>query len=328
MTRASALAIAQPAPDTLEPALDVAGMAAVLGVPVSTLGVETVRRIRACDFRYRILEGRPRDDVIRHVVGMLCGELSVSGPGRRTAWERGWADILGRFERSGGDPASLTPHYFRRGPMRLSGQYVMPWDPRFELAFVAVLHAWLAEGFLAQSSEIWEFGCGPGHNLVGLAELLPGRRFVGLDWATASQQLLGRIRAVRGIDVRGLPVDLFAPAPELAMPRGVAVLTMGAMEQLGERFGAFLDFLLEREPAIVVHQEPIHEFYDRTQLLDDLGARYAERRGYLRGYLPALERLAAAGRIEILHVKRHLGSLMHDGWGSIVWRPRPRRRAR
>ena len=45
-------------------------------------------------------------------------------------------------------------------------------------------------------------------------------------------------------------------------------------------------------------------------------------RGYLRGYLPRLESLAREGRIEILSVRRHLGSEFHDGWGSLVWRPR------
>jgi hypothetical protein len=323
-----ALALARRTDSDREPTLGVPEMAAILGVAETSLSAECVRRIETRDFRHRVLEGADRDAVVRQVIAALSGELPVSGPQRREAWERGWADILARFEASGGDPGALTPHYFRRGPMRLHGADVSPRDGRFELSFVAVLHAWLAGGLLATAPEIWEFGCGPGHNLVGLAGLLPGRRFVGLDWANASQALLERIRALRGIDVRGLPVDLFAPAPELRVPGDAAVLTVGAMEQLGPRFEPFLRFLLEQAPAIVVHLEPIHELYDRTSLLDDLAARYAERRGYLQGYLPALERLAAAGRVEILHVKRHLGSLMHDGWGSIVWRPRPRRRSR
>lgn len=308
------------------PTLGVAEMAAVLGVPPSSLSAECVRRIETLDFAHRPLTGTARDDVIRQVVAALAGDLSVSGPARQPAWERGWSDILARFEAAGGDPAALTPHYFRAGPMRLAGEYVLPRDPRFELHFVAVLHAWLAGGVLAEAPEIWEFGCGPGHNLVGLAQLLPDRRFVGLDWAPASQDLLRRIRATLGIDLEGRSVDLFDPDPALALPPGAAVVTIGSMEQLGWEFQRFLDYLLAQRPAIVVHLEPVHERYDRTTLLDDLAARYAERRGYLQGYLPALERLALTGQIELLHVQRHLGSLMHDGWGSMIWRPHAPRR--
>jgi hypothetical protein len=302
--------------------LDVPAMARLLGEVPETLSVECVRRIAARDFAYAPLVGADRDAVIQDVTAALLGDLSVSGPARLDAWERGWGDILARFEESGGDPAALVPHYFRPVPMRLDGEWVRPRDPRFELHFVGVLHAWLAGGVLADVPAVWEFGCGPGHNLVGLARLMPDRRFVGLDWAAPSQALLARIRSALGLDVRGVRVDMFAPDPALAIEPGAAVVTIGAMEQLGDRFGAFLAYLLAQRPAVVVHLEPIHELYDRTTLFDDLAARYAERRGYLRGYLPALRALAEDGTIELLKVQRHLGSLMHDGWGSMVWRPR------
>lgn len=308
------------------PALSTLGveeMAAVLGVVPAALSPECVRRIETLDFAHTPLTGAAREDTLDRVMAILDGDLAVSGPERLAVWERGWGDILARFEASGGDPAALTPHYFKPGPMRLDGRYVQPRDPRFELNFVAVLHAWLAGGVLADASTVWELGCGPGHNLVGLAALLPGTRFVGLDWATPSQEILGRVRTALGIDVRGKHVDLFAPDPGLHLDAGAAVVTIGAMEQLGSRFAPFLEWLLRERPSICVHVEPLHETYDRTMLFDELAARYAEKRGYLQGYLPALRALAAAGRIEILHVKRHLGSMMHDGWGTIVWRPLP-----
>ena len=206
--------------------------------------------------------------------------------------------------------------------MRVLGRYVHPHDPRFEASFVDVLQTWLAARWLGDASAIYEFGCGPGHNVAAFARLLPGRPIVGLDWATPSQQLLRLVAETTGHPISGRRIDMFAPDPDLLLNPGSAVVTIGAMEQLGERHDAFLGFLLGQDPAICVHVEPLHELYDPANPFDDAARLYAERRGYLRGYLPRLESLAREGRIEILSVRRHLGSEFHDGWGSLVWRPR------
>ncbi len=300
-----------------------AEFARLLGTTPDALPAECRARIAALDFAYEPLRGAALARVVERVIGALAGPLPLSGPARQPAWQAGWADILERFRASHGDLRELEPHYFRRPSetMRLFGGYVRPRDPRFEASFVHVMHAWLAGRWLAGASAIFEFGCGPGHNLVGLARLLPGVPLVGLDWAPASQELLAAVAALAGLPIAGRRFDMFAPDPTLEFPPGSAVLTVGAMEQLGERFAPLLRFLLERRPRICVHLEPIHELYDPNTLFDAVAARYAERRGYLRGYLPCLERLAQRGDVELLEVRRHLGSELHDGWGSIVWRP-------
>jgi SAM-dependent methyltransferase len=300
--------------------LGVADFAAILGVASSALPRECTKRIRERSFAHRVIAGAERDALVLEAIMALEADLPVSGPARIAAWEHGWGDISERFESSGGDPETLWPHYFRPGVMRLRGEYVHPIDPLFERHFVAVLLAWLAHAHLTDVPLLYEFGCGPGHNLVDLARLLPHTRFVGLDWAAASQRIVGRLGEVLGRDVSARGFDMFEPDRTLAIEPGAAVLSVGSMEQLGDRFGAFLDFLRESDAALCVHVEPLHELYDEHVLLDALAARYAEKRGYLRGFLPRLEDLAAAGEIEIRHVRRHLGSQFHDGWGTIIWR--------
>jgi hypothetical protein len=304
--------------------LDRTAFAQILGVRASDLPAECAERIARADFRYVPLEGAALEEVVAQVVAALDSPLALSGPGRQPAWQAGWDDILQRFRASGGDLAELEPHYFRKPSrtMRLHGRYVRPCDPRFEASFVHVLHAWLARRWLGDASAIFEFGCGPGHNLVGLARLLPGVPLLGFDWAPASQEILARVAEVSGLPISGRRFDMFAPDQTVTLPAGAAVITIGALEQLGDRFAPFLRFLLERRPSICVHLEPIHELYDTELPFDAVAARYAERRGYLRGYLPCLERLAERGVIDLLCVRRHLGSEFHDGWGSLVWRPR------
>ena len=320
--RADASRVPQPPPETSF-TLGHAEFAQLFGTTPDALPATTRAAIDAHDFRVTPLAGEDLAAQHERVRAALAGPLPVSGPARHGAWEAGWGDILARYAASG-DLADLEPHYFRKPSrtMRVLGRYVRPHDPRFEASFVDVLQTWLAARWLSDASAIWEFGCGPGHNVAAFARLLPGRPITGLDWATPSQQLLHLVAERTGYPISGRRIDMFAPDAALTLPAGGAAVTIGAMEQLGERFEEFLGFLLGQAPAICVHVEPLHELYEPTSAFDDAARRYAERRGYLRGYLPRLESLAREGRIELLEVRRHLGSEFHDGWGSLVWRPR------
>jgi hypothetical protein len=306
--------------------LDPPTLATVLGVAAQDLTAGTRAVLAARDLAYTPLSGADLAAVERRVAEALRAPLAVSGPARQPDWEAGWGDLLERFTASG-DVADLDPHYFRKPShtMRLLGRYVRPRDARFEASFVELLQTWIAERYLGDATAIYEFGCGPGHNVAAFARLLPGRPIVGLDWARPSQQILAQLAAQSGAPISGRHFDMFAPDCRLRLPRGGAVVTIGAMEQLGARFAPFLEYLLAQAPRVCVHLEPIHELYDRARPFDDVAARYAERRGYLRGFLPRLRALAGSGRVEIIAVQRHLGSEFHDGWGSLVWRPRPDR---
>jgi len=304
-------------------ALDAAGFARLLGVAPAALPAPCAALIARADLRYDVLAGAARDAVLLDALRALDGDLAVAGRGRIGAWEDGWSDVLARFEAAGCRPEALWPHYLlpKRRVVRLEGEYVRPRAATFEQDFVRVMQAWLATTFLADVPAVYEFGCGPGHNLVAFARLRPDRRYVGLDWATASQRILARAGAALGLPLEGRRFDMTAPDPELRLEPGAGVVTFGALEQLGTGFEPFLDFVRAARPAVCVHLEPVHELYDTDVLFDWVAARYAERRGYLRGYLTRLRALAAEGRAEILHCRKHLGSRYHDGWVGLVWRP-------
>ena len=304
--------------------LDVEDVASILGVLPDEVPARCREIIRTADFAHEVLAGPARDAIVLGVLQALEGDLSVAGPARIEAWENGWGDVLARFEASGYQPEELWPHYLRpeRRVVRLDGEYVRPVVGTFEANFVRVMQAWFSETFLADVASVYEFGCGPGHNLVAFAQHRPDRSYTGLDWATASQKVLAEVSRALDLDVSGRRFDMLHPDTSFELAPDAGIVTFGALEQLGTSFGPLLEYLRAANPAICVHLEPVHELYDPESLFDVLAARYAEKRGYLQGYLTELRALERRGEVEILHVKKHLGSLYHDGWVSLVWRPR------
>ncbi len=304
--------------------LDVHDFATLLGAPEPDVRAACAPLIERGDFRHAVLDGTARDAIVLRVLRTIESELPVSGPGRLPRWESGWRENLRAFEASAGDVATLVPAYYRRGVqvMRLRGHYVEPASEAFELDFLAVLRAWIGAAFFRDVAHVYEFGCGPCHNLVALARRHPNTAFHGLDWATASERIADAVRATLGIRVDARRFDMFAPDPDVRLEPDAAVLTMGALEQVGTAFEPFLEYLLAQSPRVCVHVEPVYELYDQATLLGYLGARYSERRGYLRGYLTRLRELERAGRLRLEHVEKNLGSLYHDGWTTVVWTPR------
>ena len=157
--------------------------------------------------------------------------LAVSGPSRHEVWEKGWKQNLDEYIASGYCENALLPHYYRRGRsvMRLRGDYILPISPHFEAHFLSVLQCIIASAFFRDVSEIYEFGCGPGHNLLAFGRFLPGKEYHGLDWATASSEILSLAssKAPKAHPLNrfyGHTFDLFQPDPELKLSPDSGVL--------------------------------------------------------------------------------------------------------
>jgi SAM-dependent methyltransferase len=289
-----------------------------------SIGQALRARIEEGDFRYVVLDGnegkRVLDEVLTRIEG---GSFSVAGEAAKGRWEKGWGENLEAFLASGGDLEKLVPKYIRpRQPLRLRQQYVLPVDPAFELNWYEIFRHWFFDTHLAPFDAIYEFGCGSGFNLAELAKANPRRKYVGLDWAQASSQILGAMAERFGWNLEGRVFDFFHPDRSLEVGPNSAFLTIGALEQTGERWEDFLDFVLEKQPARVFHIEPILEWYDPDNPVDHAAIRFHEVRNYWRGYPQRIEALAAAGRAEILKRQRSFfGSLYIEGYSQLIWRP-------
>lgn len=298
--------------------------AKIFGIAERELPAACRAAIHAADLRYEIPTSTARDEIILKVLKHLDSDRPTQvGEHRSGIWEACWSDYRQRFLDAGLSPDSLVPHFITPGlPVRLSQDYALPKQPGFELTVLDICRAFLFDRYFRPVRSVCEFGCGSGFNLIALDRQLPGKKLYGLDWSKSSNETIDLIRQKLGIDIAGRHFDFFAPDTSFPLGGESAVLTMCALEQVGDRHEAFLKYLLQKKPAVCVHMEPLLDLYDEANLVDYLAIRYHKKRGYLNGFLPALRDLAAKGRVEILDMRRfYFGSFYHEGYSYVAWRP-------
>lgn len=309
----------------MEQVIAKADFAAAFGVAPEDLDPGTLRIAEAGDFRYVPLTPAEQDQILAGIAAKLdAGDFTKVGAHRDGIWEGAWSDTLKRFEDSGCAIAALDPAFFDGAKVfRFRRRFIRALDGKFEINFFAVFRNWLAARYLDQASHILEFGSGSGFNLARLAERRPDQAFLGLDWSESAVRIADLIGRKHDLKVSGRRFDFFNPDPGLEFPPDGAVATFAALEQVGGRFRPFLDFLLDRRPGLVLHMEPIAEFYDPANPVDAAALRYHRDRGYLDGFLPALRALEAEGRLAVETARRiEFGSLYHEAYSLVVWRPR------
>ena len=279
--------------------------------------------IRMKDFRYRKADLARRDKIITGILKKIdSNTLSVSGHSRQSQWERGWTENLKEYARTH-DDYSLTPKFIRSGqPLRLNRDFIMPISNKFEFDFVDVLRRWLFSKYFRNKDVIYEFGCGSCQHLVVLSELFPEKQIIGLDWTSATVKIIKKLKQLNKINLNGRHFNLFKPDFSYKLSPNCAVFTVGTLEQLGRNFEPFLKYLRTSKVSLCLHLETIKELYDNECLLDYLALKFDDKRGYLDGFLGRLRELEKNKKVQILKVQRiNFGSLYHDGYSLILWRP-------
>ena len=189
--------------------------------------------------------------------------------------------------------------------------------------FYKIFRSWIFSEYLFGFDTIYEFGCGTGFNLVELAKLYPEKKLHGLEWVSPSVEILRLLREKCGYNITGHLFDMFSPDKNLEVTPTSAFLAIGALEQIGKNFEPFLEFVLEKRPAIFVHVDSITELYGENNLSDYLALKHDIKRNYLQGYLTRLRELEKEGRVEIMKVQKvSCGGLYHDGYSYIIWKPK------
>ena len=258
--------------------------------------------------------GTNRDELIRTILTVI-NDPNLPRAGEKDRWDKVWPEVLERYETEG--EAALIPPYFRKAqPLRVNGVFVFASDPNIEYEFYRRLTRWVFSKYFSDVSSVYEFGCGSCINLANMRKWFPNHRLTGLDWVSASTRIAERLGICGGY------FNFFDGGWSMPLGKDVGVLTVGAMEQTGDRWRPFIDYLLKSHPAICVHIEPVLELYDEHSLFDYLAVLYHRARGYWEGFIPFLKELETKGRAEILRLKRcRFGSTYLEGYSQIVWRP-------
>lgn len=297
--------------------------AKIFDVEENNLPHLSLEAIKKANFNYQIVRGLAYDEAILRIIKILdLKNLKISGPHRLNDWEKGWKENLQEFKRGNFNLDHLIPKFVKEEEyIRFKDNFIRPASNSFETDFVRVMRYCLFSKYYKKTSTLYEFGAGTGLNLVAASEIFPKMKLVGLDWAKSSVAIINALKKNLNINISGKRFDLFNPDINYKLDKRSAILTIGTLEQLGENFRRFINYVLQCKPKVCIHIETIYELYDQDNLLDYLAMKYLEQRNYLKGFLPYLKKLEVEKKIKILEVRRTFGSFYHEGYTYIVWKP-------
>lgn len=202
------------------------------------------------------------------------------------------------------------PTYLRRTTtFRWEGRYVEA-DPETEVKFAEELNNRIFTKYLDGLDAIAEFGCGSGKNLVQLSKMFPSMRRYAFDWSPAAVKL-NSVHATTGVFDMTNPRAL----PELNDEKNLAILTSGALEQVGCNYKNFLSTLQSLKAKIYIHIEPIIELYNNDKLFDYLAIQYHKRRDYLGTFMTDV----AKDNTVVYHKRTGFGNIYNEGYSVLIW---------
>ncbi len=266
------------------------------------------------------------DEITEYVANleMLISSPKIERSREETyaAFEKGWSENYNRLISEGVSLEALKPGYFRGSKfLRFQKRIIVSQNDQLEFDLFKIARLLIFSKFLQGQEIIWELGCGSCENLLMLSDLFPTAELHGADWTRASEKIANHLGRVLQKKISGTVFDMndISHAPHIRP--GCALLSIHAFEQLGCSFHDILHYLIRYKPSLVVQYEPVLEFYDSSNLYDNLAIRYCLKRNYLNGYFSALQQLENAGEIQILAAFRpELGGVLHES-SLIVWKP-------
>lgn len=272
---------------------------------------------------YRNLSVDEKIEYFNHIQKVLYSDNIVkSGEHRITEWDNGWNENLQLFKNTK-DINSLIPKYHSKYKIvRWINDIIYTMTDNFDYKIHICFVDAILQHYIKDCQKVVEFGCGPAYHLIRLNKLNPDLKLVGCDWAKSSQEIITEINNTSNIDIKSYNFDFFKPNYDVDL-NGAAIYTVAALEQIGDNFKPFVDYIFEKQPNICIHLEPIDELLDdgKHNILNELSIKYFRKRNYLNGFLPYLEDLERNGKIEILKKQRIFsGSYFIEGHSLIVWK--------
>ena len=93
-----------------------------------------------------------------------------------------------------------------------------------------------------------------------------------------TKEIIDQIVNKTGWNFKGHVFDMYKPYDISELNSESGVFTFGAMEQLGNKFYPFTEYLLSKKPKIIINVETTIELYDENNLVDYLALKYDKKR--------------------------------------------------
>jgi SAM-dependent methyltransferase len=279
-------------------------------------------KIQLLDFSYNEVSNNEEKEILLTIIKTLFNvNVKKAGEHRLQDWVRGWEENYNEFVKNN-KRTDLIPKYFGKLPyIRWKQKFIKPINREFEYNTVKILQYWLFNKYFSNVDNVYEYGCGTGHNLFRANDANPETKIYGLDWTTTSQKIIKQINKIFALDFKSHQFDYFNIDKDYKIEENSAVFTFASLEQVGEKGKDFIQYLIKQQPKICVHIEPMGEYLDPNNLNDYLSLKYFEKRCYVRDLRNYLVELQDKNIIEIIQDQRsNIGSMYVDGYSILVWK--------
>ena len=231
------------------------------------LGEKLKQTITEYSLEYRELTTLERDNYILHVINVLTGDITKAGDHRIMEWENGWGENLNKFIKTKNIDDLIPRYHGKNRIVRWMGDVVMPITENFDYKIHICFVDAILQHYLKNVDNVFEFGCGPAYHLIRLKEFNKCLNLNGSDWTKSSQDIIKEINKVLDTNINGFNLNFFTPNNSIDIPKSSGIYTVAALEQVGDNFKEFVNFLIEKKPKICIHMEPIDELLNDDIIL-------------------------------------------------------------
>jgi hypothetical protein len=264
---------------------------------------------------YNELDSEQYKEYYELCLGVLNKKLEID-------WQDDWFSVLQNLETNNENvKLIIRPKWFRESAfVNIQNCLSLTKTPYVDWEYQLITRQMLFYTHLKDIENICEFGSGSGTNFYLINEILQNKSFILSDISVTSLKIIEELkRKLNRNNLTYSNIDIEQDI-DLQLPDNTAVITTSVLEQVGDNYKNFINFILKEKPQIVINIEPIVELLDSKGKFDNVMNLYCEKRKYLIGYLTELEKLERQKRIKIVMKKRTMVSGTFIENSVLIWK--------
>ena len=265
--------------------------------------------------QYNELNSEQYNEYYELCLKMLNKKLEVD-------WQDDWFSVLQNLQTNDDNVKSIIrPKWFRKSAfVNIQNCLSLTETPYVDWEYQLITRQMLFYTHLKDIDNICEFGSGSGTNFYLINKILQNKNFILSDISVTSLKIIQELkRKLNRNNLTYSNIDIEQDI-DLRLPDNTAVITTSVLEQIGDNYKNFINFILKEKPQIVINVEPIVELLDSKSGFDNVMNLYCEKRKYLTGYLTELEKLEKQKKIKIIMKKRTMVSGTFIENSVLIWK--------